>query len=128
MLDIPEAPTHSALEAGTALARLAQTYDFSMFEYWASDYAGHKQNMEWALGQLEVFDDVLKGLFQAWDTQNDLILITSDHGNMEDLSTRRHTSAQVPCLVIGRQHRRFIKGLTDLTSIAPRIRDFLVPG
>jgi hypothetical protein len=29
-------------------------YDFSFFEYWASDYAGHKQQMETAVGLMEV--------------------------------------------------------------------------
>ena len=94
---------HSGLfnEAGEKLAALAQGYDFSMFEYWASDYAGHKQNMDWAIEQLETFDGVLDGLVKSWNLDKDLILITSDHGNMEDLSTRRHTDAKVPGLVIG---------------------------
>jgi len=126
MLDIADAPVMSAREAGEKLAGLARGYDFSMFEYWASDYAGHKQDMDWAVEQMEVFDGVLEGLANAWDMENDLILITSDHGNMEDLSTRRHTDAKVPGLVIGGKHRRFADGLADLTGIAPRIRDMLL--
>ena len=126
MLKIAEAPTMSAHEAGEKLAELAQGYDFSMFEYWASDYAGHKQNMDWAIEQLEVFDGVLEGLVKNWDLDDDLILITSDHGNMEDLSTRRHTDAKVPGLVIGAERQRFTDGLTDLTGIAPRIRDLIL--
>lgn len=124
MLDIPEAPLRSPEEAGKKLADLAQKYDFSMFEYWASDYAGHKQDMDWAVEQLEVFDQVLESLVQNWNVDKDLILITSDHGNMEDLSTRRHTDAKVPGLVIGKKHSSFAAGLTDLTGIAPKIRDF----
>jgi hypothetical protein len=126
MLQIVEAPVHSAREAGETLARLAQGYDFSMFEYWASDYAGHKQDMGWAVDQLQVFDSVLEGLVNSWDIDEDLILVTSDHGNMEDLSTRRHTDAKVPGLVIGKQHKSFAQGLTDLTGIAPRIRELVL--
>ncbi len=126
MLKIAEAPILSAFEAGERLARLAQGYDFAMFEYWASDYAGHKQDMAWAVAQLEVFDGVLAGLVGAWNLETDLILITSDHGNMEDLSTRRHTDARVPGLVIGRQHKSFAAGLSALTEIAPRIRRYLL--
>ena len=122
MLKIAEAPIMSAHEAGEKLAGLAQGYDFSMFEYWASDYAGHKQNMDWAVEQLEVFDGVLEGLVKNWNLEDDLILVTSDHGNMEDLSTRRHTDAKVPGLVIGAKHKSFTDGLIDLTGIAPRIR------
>ncbi|MBU0513100.1 MAG: alkaline phosphatase family protein [Chloroflexi bacterium] len=128
MLKITDAPIVSAQEAGEKLAELAQKYDFSMFEYWASDYAGHKQDMDWAVEQMEVFDGVLAALVKAWDMDEDLILVTSDHGNMEDLSTRRHTQASVPGLVIGGKHQRFTDGLVDLTGIAPRIRDLILDG
>jgi len=126
MLKIADAPILSAQGAGEKLEGLAQGYDFSMFEYWASDYAGHKQDMDWAVEQMETFDSVLAGLVKAWDMEEDLILVTSDHGNMEDLSTRRHTDAKVPGLVIGGKHRRFADGLADLTGIAPRIRDLIL--
>jgi bisphosphoglycerate-independent phosphoglycerate mutase (AlkP superfamily) len=126
MLKIAEAPVMSAHEAGEKLAHLAGGYDFALFEYWASDYAGHKQNMDWAVEQLEVFDNVLEGLIKNWNLDEDLILVTSDHGNMEDLSTRRHTDANVPGLVIGAKHKAFTERLTDLTGIAPRIRDLVL--
>ncbi len=123
MLGFPEAPVLAAEAAGRNLAALAQTYDFSFFEYWASDYAGHKQDMSWALRQLAVLDEVLRGLTSVWDDSNGLILITSDHGNMEDLSTRRHTDAPVPGLLIGSAAARslFSEGLLDLADIAPAI-------
>ena len=37
---------------------------------------------------LATFDEVLGGLVSAWDDAAGLILLTSDHGNLEDLSTR----------------------------------------
>jgi bisphosphoglycerate-independent phosphoglycerate mutase (AlkP superfamily) len=97
-------------------------YDFSLFEYWASDYAGHKQEMDNAVRLMETFDAVLGGLTAMWD-DNGLILVTSDHGNMDDLSTRKHTTADVPALVIGDKAAReeFSRDLKDLTHIAPAI-------
>ncbi len=123
-LGFPDAPVLKPKEAGQRLAHLAGQYDFSLFEYWASDYAGHKQDMPWALEQLDVFDGVLGGLCGVWADSAGLILITSDHGNMEDLSTRRHTSAKVPAILIGDAKARadFASGLNDLTNIAPAIR------
>ena len=123
MLGFPDAPVLTPRAAGERLAALARTYDFSLFEYWASDYAGHKQDMPSAIRQLAVLDDVFSGLADAWDDSDGLILVTSDHGNLEDLSTRRHTAAHVPALLIGSPGARasFAQELHDLTGIAPAI-------
>jgi 2,3-bisphosphoglycerate-independent phosphoglycerate mutase len=125
MLGFPDVPVLKPNEAGRRLAELASKFDFSLFEYWASDYAGHKQDMPWAVEQLETFDSVLHGLVESWNDQSGLLLITSDHGNMEDLSTRKHTHAKVPGLLIGARAARatFSKSLTDLTGISPGIFD-----
>jgi hypothetical protein len=121
MLGFRDAPVMEANEAGRKLASLAKEYDFSLFEYWASDYAGHKQQMENAIELMETFDGVLGGLADAWE--DGLILVTSDHGNMDDLSTRKHTDANVPALVIGDKAAReeFTRDMKDLTHIAPAI-------
>ena len=123
MLGYPDTQVLAPKEAGGKLSTLAAQFDFSFFEYWASDYAGHKQDMKWAVAQLETFDGVLHGLLEAWDMNAGLILLTSDHGNMEDLSVRRHTANPVPALVIGTPVVRhtFTAGVTNLTHIAPAI-------
>jgi hypothetical protein len=127
MLGFPDAPVLSAHQAGRKLVALAKECDFSLFEYWASDYAGHKQDMPWALKQLETFDGVLRGLLETWQDEDGLILLTSDHGNMEDLSIRKHTDAKVPLLLIGdlETRRKFRADIHDLTGIAPAIEKFL---
>jgi 2,3-bisphosphoglycerate-independent phosphoglycerate mutase len=123
-LGLTDAPTFTPEAAGRKITELALQYDFSFFEYWASDYAGHKQNMAAACNLLETFDGVLGGLLDTWDDARGLILLTSDHGNLEDLSTRRHTDAKVPGLLIGAPFLRqeFTRGLRDLTGIAPAIQ------
>ena len=128
-LGFTDVPILTSNSAGRKTAELAAQYDFSFFEYWASDYAGHKQNMPAACTLLESFDGVLGGLLEAWDEAHGLILLTSDHGNLEDLSTRRHTDAKVPGLVIGSKSARddFVQRLTDLTGIAPAIKKALNP-
>ena len=125
-MKLNDSPVFEPVDAGKALANLTAKYDFSFFEYWASDYAGHKQDMASAVEQLENFDGVMKGLLENWDN-DDLILLTSDHGNMEDLSTRKHTAANVPLLLFGNKSIRsdFQNGITDLTGIAPAIARFL---
>ena len=126
-LNHPDIPLLSPRQAGARMAELAQQYDFSFFEYWPSDYAGHGQNMADAQTLLAIFDEVLGGLTDAWDDEAGLILLTSDHGNLEDLSTRGHTANPVPALVIGAPHhrRRFAAQMRDLTHIATAIAAML---
>lgn len=125
-LKLPDTPVITNQEAGRNLALLAEKHHFSLFEYWLTDYAGHGQDLQAACSLLEAFDEVLGACIQAWDPEQGLILLTSDHGNLEDLSTRRHTFNPVPCLIIGKQElrRQFANGLKDLTDIAPAITNF----
>jgi 2,3-bisphosphoglycerate-independent phosphoglycerate mutase len=122
-LDIQSVPILEPGQAGRQLAELAQSYDFSLFEFWLSDYAGHRQDMSAADEILTTFDSVLGGLSGAWDWDNDLALLTSDHGNLEDLSTRRHTTNRVPALVLGPTPLRkpFANSLENLSDVAPAI-------
>ncbi len=118
-----DAPLLSFNQAGGRLAQLAQNYDFAFFEFWVSDVLGHRKDMDEARLWLKRFDQVLGGLLNTWDVEDGLILITSDHGNLEDLSTRKHTFNPVPGLIIGTRslRRKFSQGLSDLTDVAPAI-------
>lgn len=121
-LEYPDIPLLSPQQAGQRLAELSQALDFAFFEYWLTDYAGHGQEMNAAVRLLEQFDAVLGALLEAWEDEHGLILLTSDHGNLEDLSTRRHTANPVPLLLVGNaQAREKFSGVKDLTGVAPVI-------
>ncbi len=122
-LNLPDMPVLSHSQAGARLAALSKNYDFAFFEYWLSDYAGHGQDMEVAVSLLENLDVVLGSLLADWNDAEGLILLTSDHGNLEDLSTRRHTANPVPLLLVGDESaRRQFDGVTSLAGVAPAIR------
>jgi hypothetical protein len=122
-LNLIDTPIIKPYTAGRRLAELAMNYEFSLFEFWLSDYAGHEQDMTKATQILSTLDQVLDGLLSGWDDQSGLILVTSDHGNMEDLSTRRHTLNPVPVLIVGapQLRRPFLKNLNLITDIHPLI-------
>ena len=130
-LGIPDIPVLEPSQAGKRLAKLATEVDFSLFEYWLSDYAGHRQAFSEAQALLETFDQVLGGLLETWDDREGLILISSDHGNLEDLSTRHHTLNPVPALIIGADglRRAFSTNLKSIADISPAILQFFAaPG
>jgi 2,3-bisphosphoglycerate-independent phosphoglycerate mutase len=120
-LGYADIPVYSRAEAGALLARLAMQRDFSFFSHWFTDEVGHRGPFERGVAVLELFDGVMAGLLNAWDDDAGLIVITSDHGNMEDLSTRHHTENDVPTVVIGGARHVFADGLHDLTGIAPGV-------
>jgi 2,3-bisphosphoglycerate-independent phosphoglycerate mutase len=74
---------------------------------------------------LGTLDSVLAGLLDVWDWESGLVLITSDHGNLEDLSVRSHTLNPVPTIAIGSQHAEMAAQVRDLADIAPAVRRFL---
>ena len=125
-LGVADAPVYSLRAAGHKLAELAGQYAFSFFEHWLPDYAGHRGDLAEARRVLERFDAVLAGLLEAWDDERGLILITSDHGNMEDLSHSHHTHHRVPTFIIGARRHAFAEGFSDLTHIAPAAQRLLV--
>jgi hypothetical protein len=120
-LGYTDTPVYGRAEAGAHLAKIAQQRHFSFFEHWITDTIGHRGPLERGVAVLELFDAVMAGLLDAWDDDKGIIVITSDHGNMEDLSTRHHTENDVPTVVIGADRHLFADSLRDLTSITPGV-------
>ncbi len=83
-------PDWTEAEAGTALAALAGDHDFTLFEHYATDLAGHRPDRWPPDGVLAAFDRFLEGVLAAWPGDHVLVL-ASDHGNIEDRTTRRHS-------------------------------------
>lgn len=123
----PSIPVYDPMEAGRQLAKAADQYDLAWFDYWPSDFAGHRGDIADGIALLENLDAVLGGLVEGWGDRSDLIVVSSDHGNLEDLSKRGHTLNPVPALVIGpAEMRKGLAGkLEDLTSFAPAILETL---
>lgn len=118
-------PRRSPRDAGKHLVRLAQRHTFSLFAHWPSDVIGHRGKLDEAISLLERFDDVMAGVLEAWDDSQGMIVICSDHGNMEHIGDRRHTLNDVPVVVIGAGRKRFDESFRSLADIAPRILDAL---
>lgn len=111
----------SPREAGRRLARLAREHDFVLFEHFLTDKAGHAQDWESARHWLGVLDEFLGGVLDAVDLDRTLVMLISDHGNVEDLSVRTHTQNPVPALLIGRGRAQAAAGLASLVDVTPVI-------
>ncbi len=124
-LGLTDIPLISLTAAGHRIAALAQNYHFSFFEHWPSDRSGHRGSLAQAVSHLEMLDEVIGGLLDAWDDERGLLIITSDHGNIEDKSQRQHTRNPVPTILIGKGHAVWAQKIRDLTDIADVVRTYL---
>lgn len=117
----PDVPVITPREAGVHLWQISLKHDFTLFEYWLTDVAGHSQKMKFAVDVLENLDLFLGGFFEHFDPTESLLVIISDHGNIENLSIKTHTRNPVPCIVAGARRREFLSGIRDLTHITPSL-------
>jgi len=53
------------------------------------------------------------------------VLLTSDHGNIEDLSVRNHTLNPVPTIIWGRNRQIIASRIASLADITPAIVETL---
>jgi 2,3-bisphosphoglycerate-independent phosphoglycerate mutase len=117
----PDIKVISQAEAGRRLVALLEKHEFVLFEYWKTDHAGHAQNMKGACDVLSAMDGMLSGVFEAMDLRRDLLIVTSDHGNLEDLRTKSHTRHPVPILLHGHRHQELAAHLREYASGAPTL-------
>jgi hypothetical protein len=111
-------------QAGIIAARTARQYDFLLYEYFQTDKAGHSQDQQRCEDELQRLDVFMTSLLEelAADLEREtLVLLTSDHGNIEDLTTKRHTTNPVPLLAWGDGARAFAAGITRLDQVTPAI-------
>lgn len=107
----------SEREAGRRLAVLSRQYPFTLFEYYLTDKAGHGRLDNTPREILLSLDRFFEGLLEAFDPGRQLLLITSDHGNLEDVATKSHTRNSVPLIGYGNSAAAFgdAKSLVDVT-------------
>ncbi len=126
MLGYPEIPVISAHEAGQRLNALSREYDFVLYEYYFTDDAGHHRSVTEAIGALEGIDELLDGILSVFDPTTQTLVLTSDHGNVEDLSTRSHTRNPIPFFVTGVGHHKLTENMRMLSDVTPVLLEFMI--
>ena len=127
-LGYADVPVYTPLEAGRELWRIAQPYEFTFFEHWMTDLLGHRRQLAEAVQVLTTFDGFLAGLLEAADLSETLIIVCSDHGNVEDCSHGKHTENPALTLVLGAQRSEIAARIAALTDLAPAMLGFLGAG
>ena len=120
-IDVPEIDPG---QAARRVLRQAGDNELVLHEFYLTDKAGHSQEQEKAENVLQRYDRFLQVLIKEKEEKTTLVLC-SDHGNIEDLSTKTHTLNKVPLFVLGPGADRFIQAesIMDVTPGILRILD-----
>ncbi len=111
-----DAPRRTPEQAAEILWRVAEEADFTLFEHYLADEAGHAQDHAVAADALRTFDAFARAV--ALNRPPDAhVLVCSDHGNVEDLSHRSHTLKRVPALYFGPSADEVLPRLQDVADI-----------
>ncbi len=123
-LGIDSIPQAAPKQAAINLVNISRKYFFTIFEYFQTDRAGHKQDWLHAEQIIKVLDEFIGNVYSILPADT-LLLVTSDHGNFEDMSVKTHTVNKVPLIALGVKAQETIHKITDLTGITPAIIEAL---
>jgi hypothetical protein len=113
-----ELPEYSPAQAAAIIANTAKNYDFMLYEYFQTDIYAHRRSFTECVDLIKDLDSLVGSLISQLDQKLDTLILTSDHGNLEDFHLRGHSRNPVPFLAWGK-HGEFlrikIKSLSDVT-------------
>jgi hypothetical protein len=118
-------PLFTPIEAAEILADLSKENSFVLYEHFITDKIGHEQDFGKAETHLPQLAEFIRETLKRVDLENTTFILTSDHGNIEDLSVRNHTLNDVPTIIWGRNKEKIAGRIKDLTDITPAILQLL---
>jgi phosphopentomutase len=85
---------------------------------------GHRRNIEGYANAIKEFDNYLPQIKEELD-DNDLLIITADHGNDPSYKGTDHTRENIPVLIYSKQFKdtKHLKELDCFTDIGATIAD-----
>ena len=117
--------TRTAIEAAEVLAKITAAHRFTLYEYFITDKVGHAMDMEAAKAVIKDLALLIREVLTRIDLNRTSVILTSDHGNIEDLSSRNHTLNEVPTIIWGANSDRIAGRIKSLADITPAIVDTL---
>jgi len=117
--DIAEIPPE---KAGNNLINIIHEAQFIFFEYFMTDIYGHKRNSEGLEESVDIINRFTETVWAGVKESDTSILIISDHGNAEDLSTGHHTINDVPAILLTKDSgisKSFANSIHSLVDIYP---------
>lgn len=107
-----EGPLITPEDAAEHLIGIARDHDFTLFEFFETDHAGHSGDPGMVFQCLEKLDRFFAALLHF----RGLLIVTSDHGNIEDTTIRSHTLNPVPLFASDPEKFQTLECIDQLAS------------
>ncbi|MEJ2144866.1 MAG: peptidase [Acidobacteriota bacterium] len=119
-----DVPVRTVEQSAEVLVSLTRASNLCLYEYFLTDRAGHRGTLEEAAEVADEADRLVSAAVELIDLTRSSLLVCSDHGNLEDKTTRLHTRNPVPTLVWG-ELCNFLPATPTLQDIAPALKGYL---
>ena len=116
-----EGPFLTPEEAARHLLAIVREVDFTLFEYFESDRVGHRGTLDEARAVARKLDRFCGELERGLKPERELLILTSDHGNMENMAHGLHTPGPVPFVALGAGSAGIRKDVRSITDVAPAL-------
>lgn len=117
----PDIPVIQPQRAAEHLFLIAHAHDFTLFEFYQTDVAGHTMDYTRACAVLRAYDTFLASLVRYAEAAGITLVITSDHGNIEAVDCQGHTRNPVPFIAFGPGERGIRDRVSSLTDVTPAL-------
>lgn len=116
-----EGPLQTPVQSAQDLVAIAREHDFTLFEFFQTDRAGHKGTWDDMLRVLGAYDEFLGEVLVFLREEGALFVLTSDHGNIERFGSRSHSLNPVPFVAMGQGSDYLKRSIVSLTDVAPAL-------
>lgn len=118
-------PVFSPEKAAEIIYKTSRDYDFLLYEYFRTDMYGHGFERNECVTLIQQLNRLLSRLVYLLDQEKDNLIITSDHGNLEDTETQLHTENPVPLITWGKNGDELRERIDNLADVTPAIERLL---
>lgn len=110
--------------AARRLIRIANSNDFTLYEFFLTDHLGHGRIPDEFDEIYNNLDEFLFTILTEMDQGKLTTIICSDHGNFEDLSVKTHTMNDALTITAGKYGNQLFSSIRKLSDIKPAIIKF----
>jgi len=114
-------PLFTPRQAAQVIRGASRRFDFILYEYFQTDLYAHRRTPEECVALVRDLDALVGSLLARLDPGKDTLVLTSDHGNLEDMSRRGHSRNPVPLIAWGRHGQRLRRRIQSISDVAPAI-------